>query len=87
MCSVASEIVATAAEECFTELKVAPRRLTVPDHPAPTSPALTERFYPRAEDIVAAVADMVGKRIDASPLAAARTSPHDVPGDWFKGPF
>lgn len=87
MCSVASEIVAAAATECFDRLEAAPRRLTLPDHPSPTSPALAERFYPRAEDIVAAVADVVGRRIDVAPLAAARTTPHDVPGEWFKGPF
>jgi len=87
MCSVASEIVATAACECFAELKSAPRRLTVPNHPSPTSPALAENFYPRAEDIVEAVAAMVGTCIDTKPLVAARISPHDVPGSWFKGPF
>jgi pyruvate dehydrogenase E1 component beta subunit len=87
MCSVASEVVATATGECFSAMKSAPRRLTVPDHPSPTSPALAERFYPRAEDIVMTVADMLGVGIDTSPLLAARISPHDVPGDWFKGPF
>jgi pyruvate/2-oxoglutarate/acetoin dehydrogenase E1 component len=87
MCSVASEIVATAASECFAYLKAAPKRMTLPDHPSPTSPALTETFYPRAEDIVAAVGDLLDERLDGRPLAAARTSPHDVPGDWFKGPF
>lgn len=87
MCSVASEIVATAACECFAELKAAPVRLTLPDHPSPTSPALAEKFYPRAENIVAAVGDLLDVRLDGSPLAAARRSPHDVPGDWFKGPF
>jgi pyruvate/2-oxoglutarate/acetoin dehydrogenase E1 component len=87
MCSVASEIVATAATECFAHLKAAPRRLTLPDHPSPTSPALAERFYPRAEDIVATVGELVGRRFDVGPLVAARAAPHDVPGDWFKGPF
>jgi pyruvate dehydrogenase E1 component beta subunit len=87
MCSVASEIVATAAAECFAHLKAAPRRLTLPDHPSPTSPALAERFYPRAEDIAASVGDLVGRRFDVGPLVAARSAPHDVPGDWFKGPF
>jgi len=87
MCSVASEVVATAASECFSHLKAAPRRLTVPDHPSPTSPALAEHFYPRAEDIVAAVSEMVGVAVDTRPLVAARAWPHDVPGDWFKGPF
>lgn len=87
MCSVASEIVATVAGECFAALKTAPRRLTLPDHPSPTSPALAEKFYPRAEDIVTAIADLVDARIDVSPLVASRVWPHDVPGDWFQGPF
>ena len=87
VCSVASEIVATAAIECFARLKSAPRRLTLPDFPSPTSPALSEAFYPRAEEIVAAAADLVGRTVDVSAMRAARTSPHDVPGTWFKGPF
>jgi pyruvate dehydrogenase E1 component beta subunit len=87
MCSVASEIIATAACRCFSKLKCPPRRLTVPDHPSPTSPALAERFYPRAEDIAAVAADMMSRTLDVSPIRAARTSPHDVPGDWFNGPF
>lgn len=86
-CSVAGEIIARAAIECFDRLKQAPRRITLPDFPTPTSPALTESFYPRAEEIVAAVAQMLGRSIDSSPITKARKSPHDVPGDWFKGPF
>lgn len=87
MCSVASEIVATAACECFGHLKAPPRRLTLPDFPVPTSPALTEGFYPRAEQIAGAVAEMLGREVDVREIIAARKSPHDVPGDWFKGPF
>jgi pyruvate/2-oxoglutarate/acetoin dehydrogenase E1 component len=87
MCSVASEVVATVSGSCFSRLKAAPQRLTLPDFPAPTSPALTERFYPRAEDIAAAAAAMLGREIDVAAIAASRTSPHDVPGEWFKGPF
>lgn len=87
MCSVASEIVATAASECFTKLRCPPRRVTIPDHPSPTSPALTERFYPRAEDIAAVAAAMMSRTVDVGAITAARTSPHDIPGDWFTGPF
>lgn len=86
-CSVASEVVATCACESWGAMKCPPRRLTAPDFPAPTSPALTEHYYPRAEQIVGAVADMLEIRIDCAPLRTARSSPHDVPGDWFKGPF
>jgi pyruvate dehydrogenase E1 component beta subunit len=87
MCSVASEIVATASIECFDSLKVAPRRLTLPDFPSPTSPALTEKFYPRAEDIVNLAGEILGKRVSTTSIVESRKSPHDVPGDWFKGPF
>lgn len=86
-CSVASEIVATVAIEQFKHLKCSPRRVTLPDAPSPTSPALSEKYYPRAEEIVAAVAEMLEKKVDVSAITAARKSPHDVPGDWFKGPF
>ncbi len=87
MCSVASEIVATVTSECFDELKTAPRRLTLPDFPAPTSPALTKDFYPRAEDVARIIGEMMDKKLDVSEIVKARKSPHDVPGDWFKGPF
>lgn len=86
-CSVSSEIVATVATRRFGALKAAPRRLTLPDYPVPTSPALTAGFYPGAEQIVATVGEMLGVAIDAGPVRAARTGPHDVPGEWFKGPF
>jgi pyruvate dehydrogenase E1 component beta subunit len=86
-CSVASEIVATCACECWDHLKCPPRRITLPDHPCPTSPALTEHFYPRAAEIASAVAEMLGRPVDVAPLRSGRVTPHDVPGDWFKGPF
>ena len=86
-CSVAAEIVATAASECFDRLKAPPRRLAMPDFPVPMSPALTANFYPRAEHIAAAAASMLGRTIDVEDIVASRTSPHDVPGEWFKGPF
>ncbi len=87
MCSVASEIVSTCATECFDSLKQAPMRITLPDFPSPTSHALTEKFYPRAEDIAKAVGKMMSRPVDLQSIVTARTSPHDVPGNWFKGPF
>lgn len=87
MCSVASEIVATASIECFDRLKCAPQRITLPDYPSPTSHALTVSFYPRAEHIAAKAAEMLGRTLDTRSLVESRKSPQDVPGDWFKGPF
>lgn len=85
--SLAGEVVATLTQRCFAALKQAPERLTLPDFPSPTSPALTLPYYPRAETIVGRVGTMLGRDLDAEALARHRTAPHDVPGDWFKGPF
>jgi acetoin:2,6-dichlorophenolindophenol oxidoreductase subunit beta len=55
ICSVASEIAAIVVELAFDQLKRPIERLTAPDVHVPFSPALEERMYPRAEQIVAAV--------------------------------
>ncbi len=85
--SISAEIVARVSGECWDALLTAPRRLAMPDFPEGTSQALTVHYHVRAEHVVAAVAGMVGRPVDPAPLAAERAYPHDVPGDWFKGPF
>lgn len=89
---VAAEIVASAATRCFDALVCAPRRLGSPDHPLPTSPALAAAYYPRTADIVRTVLEMLERRPELDHLVAEAEAlgaahPHDVPGDWFKGPF
>jgi len=86
-CSVSGEIVARVSMELFASLKAAPKRLALCDAPSPTSPALTKAFYKGAQDIVKVVSQMLNKDIFAEELNKERTCPHDVPGDWFKGPF
>lgn len=85
--SVSGEIVARVAYDCWDALSAAPQRLAMPDYPEATSPALTARYHVRAETIAKEVCLMVER--DAEPLTLARqgTHPHDVPGDWFTGPF
>ena len=86
--SVAGEVVARVAMECFDALKGAPQRIALPDFPTPTSPALTEHFYKRAEHIVEAAEKMLKGNYDVPALIAKHAgTPHDVPGDWFRGPF
>ncbi len=85
--SIAAEIVARVAGECWDHLRAAPRRLAMPDAPEATSPSLTEHYHVRAEHIAEAVGSLTGTRMEYASLAAARRHPHDVPGDWFKGPF
>jgi len=84
---LAGEIVARMATTCWSDFRAAPQRLAMPDVPEATSPALTKDYHVRAEHIAAAVGELVGKPVDVQPLVAARKHPHDVPGDWFKGPF
>ncbi len=83
--SVAGEIIARVSMNCHDALKQAPRRLALPDIPMPTSFSLTRVFYKRSEDIIRTAADMIGKQIDVDPMPEDHL--HDVPGDWFKGPF
>jgi acetoin:2,6-dichlorophenolindophenol oxidoreductase subunit beta len=86
-CGVAGEIIARMATEHWSDLKAAPRRLTAPDVPEATSPALTHGYHIRAEHIAKAVAEMLGVPVDTTPLALQESGPHDVPGAWFTGPF
>jgi pyruvate dehydrogenase E1 component beta subunit len=85
--SVAGEIVARVAVAMGDQLKSRPGRIALPDVPTPTSPALTRGFYPGAEDIVRMVGDMFSRDLQSDSLAAKHAGMHDVPGDWFKGPF
>lgn len=84
ICSVASEIISNVSCHLFSELQFAPQLIANPDNPEPTSFGLTKYYHPTAEDIVQKVAHMLNVKIPAMPLSAR---PHDVPGDWFKGPF
>ena len=85
--SVAGEIVARVAIEAFDKLKVPPVRLAMPDVPEPTSPELTKEFYVRAADIAEKVMKMMGKDFSDVRNSLPEPKPHDVPGEWFKGPF
>ena len=85
--SVAGEIVARVAMEKFRDLKMAPARLAMPDVPEPTSPALTKGFYVRAADVAVKVMEMMGRDARQVRQDLPEPMPHDVPGEWFKGPF
>ena len=85
--SIAGEIIAGITERCFDALNVAPIRICLPDHMVPTSHGLTDGFYPGAGQIIDAVSTMMGNRSETDPLCEQRKCTHDVPGDWFRGPF
>ena len=85
--SVAGEIIAQVCMKHFSQLDCPPVRIAMPDNPEPTSFGLTKDFYPTSETIIESIAHMMAKSVDITVLANSRKHPHDVPGDWFKGPF
>jgi len=88
VCSIASEIIAKASAEYFSDLVCAPHRLTMPDYPTLTSPSLAIPMYKYSYDIIKAAGDMLSREVDAGSLLAERGKlPKDIPGAWFQGPF
>ena len=85
--SVAGEVVARVSMSLFGKLRSPPQRLAMPDTPEPTSPALTRGFYVRSGNIVNAVLQSLGCALIDVETEMPEPSPHDVPGNWFTGPF
>jgi len=84
---VAGEVIARVSMDCWSDMKCAPRRLAAPDVPESSSPVLTKEYHVRAEHVVRCVGEMLEKHPESASLVQQRTHPHDVPGDWFTGPF
>ena len=86
-CSIASEIVSYIAINYSNLLDRPPSKITMPDVPEPTSHALTKGFYIRAADIAASIIN----ELNISNIDPFEDIPepekHDIPGEWFKGPF
>ncbi len=85
--SVAGEIVARVTTDAFADLHTAPIRVAQPDIPEPTSPGLTEGFHVSARTIAEAALASMGAEIPMDIAALDVSTPHDVPGPWFSGPF
>ena len=85
--SISGEIVAQITERCWSKLKYPPQRLAMPDFPEATSPALTKNYHVRAEHILEKVCEVLGRKINSMSISQKRNHPHDIPGDWFTGPF
>lgn len=80
LCGFASEVCALVSEKAFSSLKAAPRRLTLPDCPAPVSKSLEDAFYPKASTIAGIALDMLGLEVPDGLSAIDRI-------DSFKGPY
>ncbi len=86
--SFAGEIISRITESCFDSLHCPPKRMALPDIPEPTSYALTKHFYYGAKEIAEAAHFLVSSQ---QPFDLYQDliveGHHDVPGDYFKGPF
>lgn len=91
-CGFASELMALIAEKCWKTLRMPPTRLTYPDTLSPTSWALSNHYYPSAQEIAARVLEMFDQPVRArqlmqSLLQQKMSGPLDVPDPSFTGPF
>lgn len=59
-CSLATDIAARVAENCFDDLKAAPKMVTAPHTPPPFSPTLEDLYVPDPERVAAAVREVTG---------------------------
>ena len=89
--SISSEIISIVNDKCFKFLKKKPLKLTVPDCPEPASFGLTKFYYPNSIDIIKKIEYLVQKKINKIKISEyikkQNLKKHDVPGNWFKGPF
>ncbi|MBL4747387.1 MAG: alpha-ketoacid dehydrogenase subunit beta [Magnetovibrio sp.] len=87
MYGASAEIVAMVCEKAFGALKAQPERVTSPEYPVPTSPALSAAYYPHAGDIAARVLTLLGREVDDALYLRPQGQNHDQPDPSFTGPF
>lgn len=62
VCGVAGEVIAQMAESIpASKWKTTPRRITLPDAPAPTSAALEDIYFPKVETVTRGVLEIFGR--------------------------
>ncbi len=59
-CSLAADICALVSQNCFDDLKAAPKMVTAPHTPVPFSPTLEDLYVPDPERVAAAVRETAG---------------------------
>ena len=85
--SVSSEIISRVSINCFSHLKAAPKQIALIDHPSPTSFGLTKHYYNKSSEVYNSVISLLNRKEKKINLDSETKQPHDIPGDWFKGPF
>ena len=82
--SLASEIISELSINCLPYFKLSPIKLTSLDIPEPTSQFYTKEFQLNYEKILKKILKTfnIKKRLDYK-----KDLKHDIPGEWFNGPF
>lgn len=89
---LAGDIIARVSEQSINALKAAPRRVTLPDLPAPTSQALSRYYHPSHIEIIkemCQLANVPAEQAKSIIEAEKQKMPAklDVPDPSFTGPF
>ena len=80
------EISAAVSENLFSQLKVPAARVGSPDYPTPTSPGLSNDYYPLHYTVAARCMEMLDRPSALVGVSVDRT-PRDQPDSSFTGPF
>ena len=89
---ISGEVLSIVSEICFDSLKSPPARITMPDHPVPTSHYMTDGYYPGPLEIAKKVLTMLDFEFSGDAYKELVSDLeivgfHDIPNRNFKGPF
>jgi pyruvate/2-oxoglutarate/acetoin dehydrogenase E1 component len=86
-CGIAAEVISQAAQKSFARLKSAPKCVTLPHIPTPTSPALADHFYPGHRDLMIAAHSALDLQAPLPPALPQESQWRDTPDPSFIGPY
>ncbi len=84
---ISAEIISRLMEMDHSVLRNIPKRIGLPFCPSPTSPSLAEKFFPRANDIILCVCDILDLDKNILSKEGDKEQWHDVPDSSFTGPY
>lgn len=86
---MSAEITAQICELSFSSLRCPPRRVSLPDHPVPTSSALANLCYPGPDTLIRETLALLDRShlFDTIAVTLPRDETPDIPNSDFTGPF
>ena len=85
--SFGAHVITNVARNCFESLKASPQLIASPDIPEPTSHGVTEDFKVSATTIAKGIFEMMKIAPPEDLELTLRSVHHDVPDQFFTGPF